>query len=393
MATDTITGALSAKDTLGVEHIIFPQTNISAVQGLQTELDKIIKAISTSGGTITFTKNDGTTLTATIGTATTSADGLLSKTDKSKLDGIATGANNYSLPTASASTLGGVKVGTNLSISNGVLSASVPTATSSVLGGVKTGSNITNSSGTISLTKENVTAALGFTPSSISGGVSGVKGNYESSYRTGNVNLTSENIHEVKFSGVTYKELGDTDDVAVTLSSSSDVQFQVLGEIDTDKFGHVEDGYKKRIKLRLPSGAGYNYVPAGGAANKILAWSAAGTAKWDDLLNQPFFDTYISTSTNLNEMRTPGLYRFASGVATNLPSVSEGWTSAGSGRFIQTLIVLGHKEGHSGVQILVSGKNGSSTSASKKVFWRAIWGNDCENWWHEWGTSTTYDVA
>ena len=32
-------------------------------------------------------------------------------------------ANNYSLPTASSSTLGGVKVGTNLSISNGVLSA------------------------------------------------------------------------------------------------------------------------------------------------------------------------------------------------------------------------------------------------------------------------------
>lgn len=41
---------------------------------------------------------------------------------------------------------------------------SLPTATSSVLGGVKVGSNITNSSGTISLTKENVTAALGYTP-------------------------------------------------------------------------------------------------------------------------------------------------------------------------------------------------------------------------------------
>ena len=242
MATDTITGALSAKDTLGVEHTIFPQTNISAVQGLQTELNKIIKAISTSGGTITLTKNDGTTLTATIGTATTSADGLLSKTDKTKLDGIATGANNYSLPTAtsgvlggvkignnitnsggtislssanvvsalgftppkqdttytlttaSASTLGGIKVGSGLSISNGVLSSTLPTASASVLGGVKTGSNITNNSGTISLTKANVTAALGFTPSSISGGVSGVKGSAESTYRTGQVNITKDNI-------------------------------------------------------------------------------------------------------------------------------------------------------------------------------------------------------
>lgn len=41
---------------------------------------------------------------------------------------------------------------------------SLPAATSSTLGGVKVGSNITNSSGTISLTKANVTAALGYTP-------------------------------------------------------------------------------------------------------------------------------------------------------------------------------------------------------------------------------------
>ena len=41
---------------------------------------------------------------------------------------------------------------------------SLPAATASTLGGVKVGSNITNSSGTISLTKANVTAALGYTP-------------------------------------------------------------------------------------------------------------------------------------------------------------------------------------------------------------------------------------
>ena len=41
---------------------------------------------------------------------------------------------------------------------------SVPTASSSTLGGVKIGSNISVSSGTISLTKDNVTAALGYTP-------------------------------------------------------------------------------------------------------------------------------------------------------------------------------------------------------------------------------------
>jgi len=39
----------------------------------------------------------------------------------SKLDGVAANANNFSLPTASGSTLGGVKVGTSLNINAGVL--------------------------------------------------------------------------------------------------------------------------------------------------------------------------------------------------------------------------------------------------------------------------------
>ena len=85
-------------------------------------------SLSKSGSTITLTGSDGSSQSVsdsntTYNAATQSANGLMSSTDKTKLDGIATGANNYSLPTASSSTLGGVKVGTNLSISNGVLSA------------------------------------------------------------------------------------------------------------------------------------------------------------------------------------------------------------------------------------------------------------------------------
>lgn len=43
--------------------------------------------------------------------------------EKTKLAGIATGANAYTLPTASSTVLGGVQVGSNLTINNGVLSA------------------------------------------------------------------------------------------------------------------------------------------------------------------------------------------------------------------------------------------------------------------------------
>lgn len=62
------------------------------------------------------------------------------------------------------------KAGTNISISGTTINCTytLPTASSSVLGGVKVGSNITLSSGTISLSKSNVTSALGYTPANTS---------------------------------------------------------------------------------------------------------------------------------------------------------------------------------------------------------------------------------
>lgn len=64
--------------------------------------------------------------------ATTSSAGLMSASDKTKLNGMATGANKYTLPTASTSTLGGIKVdGSTISISNGTISV-VPRSTSSL---------------------------------------------------------------------------------------------------------------------------------------------------------------------------------------------------------------------------------------------------------------------
>lgn len=89
--------------------------------------------------------------------------------EKTKLSGIDDNANNYTLPAATTTTLGGVIVGDRLSVdSTGKLVATytytLPTASSSALGGVKIGSNITNTSGTISITKANVTSALGVDP-------------------------------------------------------------------------------------------------------------------------------------------------------------------------------------------------------------------------------------
>lgn len=69
---------------------------------------------------------------ASTNVATTSASGLMSASDKAKLDNIEAKANAYSLPIATSSVLGGVKIGSNISISNGTIS--VPAATGSIAG-------------------------------------------------------------------------------------------------------------------------------------------------------------------------------------------------------------------------------------------------------------------
>ena len=57
--------------------------------------------------------------------ATTELAGVMSAVDKNKLDGIADGANNYTLPIASATALGGIKLGSGLSVtSDGTVSVS-----------------------------------------------------------------------------------------------------------------------------------------------------------------------------------------------------------------------------------------------------------------------------
>ena len=94
--------------------------------------------------------------------------------------------NTYDLPKATDKTLGGVTIGSNISVSDGKISLSksnvtsalgytpptqdtvytLPNASENTVGGVKIGQNITVSAGTISLTKANITTALGYVPSS-----------------------------------------------------------------------------------------------------------------------------------------------------------------------------------------------------------------------------------
>lgn len=75
-----------------------------------------------AGAANRYLRSDGTWAVppnTTYSIASTTANGLMSSTDKLKLDGIASGANKYVLPTASSSVLGGVKTTSRVTSATG----------------------------------------------------------------------------------------------------------------------------------------------------------------------------------------------------------------------------------------------------------------------------------
>jgi len=75
--------------------------------------------------------------------ATQSTSGLMSATDKKKLDGIAANANKYTLPNASSSAIGGVKQGTAVTDATG--SEDAHTKLNALLASLRTAGVIANS--------------------------------------------------------------------------------------------------------------------------------------------------------------------------------------------------------------------------------------------------------
>jgi hypothetical protein len=141
---------------------------------------------------------------------------------------------SYSLPIATASILGGIKVGSNLSIDvNGVLSAGnsyvLPTASTTVLGGIKVGTNLSiDANGVLSSTDTNTTY-VNF-PRTVAGLVP-------------NPGAATTNRY-LREDG-TWVIPPDTDTIYVH-----------------------------------PTTAGNKHIPAGGVDGQILRWSADGTAVW-----------------------------------------------------------------------------------------------------------------
>ena len=194
---------------IGNENLTPVATESYVDTGLNTKLDANANAVSASKLTksagsatqpvyfsdgvpvaTTYTLNasvpsDAKFTDTTYSDATTSASGLMSAGDKSKLDGVASGAevnqNAFSNITIGSTTVSAdsktdtltLVAGSNVTLTPDATNDKITiaakdttygAATSSTLGLVKTGSNITNTDGVISVTKDNVTNALGYTP-------------------------------------------------------------------------------------------------------------------------------------------------------------------------------------------------------------------------------------
>lgn len=97
VATQSANGLMSSTDKQKLDTLILVPTGGTAGQVLKKTSDGVAW------------QNDNNT---TYSVASDSSNGLMSSTDKSKLDNIAENANNYTLPNASTSTRGGVLMAT-----------------------------------------------------------------------------------------------------------------------------------------------------------------------------------------------------------------------------------------------------------------------------------------
>lgn len=178
----------------------------------------------------------------------------------------------YTLPTASASTLGGVKIGAGLRITNGVLSATGGGTADSV-----DWSNINNKPSS-------------FTPSShthnaFTGATSSTAGS------TGFVPApASGNQNKYLRGDGTWQTPPDTN---TTYSNATTSTAGLMSASDKSKLNGIANNANNYVH---PTTAGNKHIPSGGSSGQILRWSASGTAVWGNDNNTTYSIATASTA-------------------------------------------------------------------------------------------------
>lgn len=182
---------------------------LEAIAGLTTAANKMVY---TTGSDVYAT-------TALTSTARTLLDDTSVSAMRSTLGVDSAGTSNYVLTTATASALGGIKVGANLTITAGVLAAAssyvLPTATTTVLGGIKVGTDLGMNGGVMNVLSSSSAEASGYLlPKKDSSHRISAMG-----FRVGrhtNTNTTAFGIEAYDHYGTTFRKLQWTPDSTVS---------------------------------------------------------------------------------------------------------------------------------------------------------------------------------
>ena len=198
-----------------------------------------------------FLKGDGTWGTvesATYGEATQDQSGLMSASDKTKLDNIEANANNYTLPVATTTRLGGVKAGNNITISgDGTISATDTNTTYDVMEGATSEAN----------------GQSGLVPAPTQG----------------------QQTRFLRGDG-TWQVPTNT-----TYTNATQSKDGLMSSEDKTKLDGIAENANNYVHPTTP---GNKHIPSGGSTGQVLKWSANGTAVWGTDNNT----TYTNATTS-----------------------------------------------------------------------------------------------
>lgn len=258
--------------------------------------------------------------------ATQSAQGLMSAADKKKLDGIAEGANAYSLPTAS-----------------------------STLGGVKTTSTVTSTSG--------------LTACPIISGVPYYK-DTNSSYTHP---TTSGNKH-IPSGGSSGQILRWSADGTAAWGADNNTTY---GEANQSTAGLMSAADKKKLdgiatsanNYSHPTSSGNKHIPSGGSSGQILRWSADGTAVWGADNNTTYSEATTSAAGLMSASDKSKLNGIASGAnAYSLPAAGSSLGGVKTGGDVSisngVISVNDDSHGHTSITPVTTGGTGAAYTAT-----------------------------
>lgn len=267
-----------------------------------------------NGSTGKVIKDGGYTISQLRASATSTANGLMTSTMVTKLNGIASGANKYTLPVA-GSNLGGIKTdyttsGKNYAVavdSDGSAYVNVPwTDTNTTYGaatptanGLMTSTMVTKLNG-IANNANNYSL-----PTATSTTLGGVRIGYAESGKNYPVELNSSNQ---MFVNVPWTDTNTTYNDATT---------SARGLMTSTMVAKLNGIANNANNYSHPTSSGNKHIPSGGSSGQILRWSADGTAAWGNDNNT----TYSAATTSTNGLMTSAMVTKLNGITNSADSV------------------------------------------------------------------------